>query len=220
MLLNWTTGPVNLNHAAKVMGIQRVVTSQKFIDRVGIKIEGVEYVFLEDMRKGIGKLEALVDPARHQVFLRRRARQSAQDQARGHGRDPLHLRLGESAQGRAAHPSQHHVRRAGRRVGALGFKRGDVLLGFLPPFHSFGLSANLVLPLVGGLRVVHHADPTDAAGLVRKIAAYKPTLLFSTPTFFSYILNAAKPADLASLRIVVTGAEKCPDARFSPAPGR
>jgi acyl-CoA synthetase (AMP-forming)/AMP-acid ligase II len=58
VLLNWTTGPVNLNHAAKVMGIQRVVTSRKFIDRVGVKIEGVEYVFLEDLRKGIGKLEA------------------------------------------------------------------------------------------------------------------------------------------------------------------
>jgi acyl-CoA synthetase (AMP-forming)/AMP-acid ligase II len=98
---------------------------------------------------------------------------------------------------------------------ALGFKRGDILLGFLPPFHSFGLSGNIVLPLVGGVRVVHHADPTDAAGLVRKIAAYKPTLLLTTPTFFSYILNAAKPADLASLRIVVTGAEKCPDALFA-----
>jgi long-chain-fatty-acid--[acyl-carrier-protein] ligase len=100
---------------------------------------------------------------------------------------------------------------------ALAFQRGDILLGFLPPFHSFGLSGNIVLPLTGGVRVVHHADPTDAAGLVRKIAAYKPTLLLTTPTFFSYILNAAagKPADLASLRIVVTGAEKCPDALFA-----
>ena len=98
---------------------------------------------------------------------------------------------------------------------ALGFKRGDILLGFLPPFHSFGMSGNIVLPLVGGVRVVHHADPTDAAGLARKIAAYQPTLLLTTPTFFSYILNAAKPDDLASLRIVVTGAEKCPDALFA-----
>jgi len=96
----------------------------------------------------------------------------------------------------------------------LQFKRGDILLGFLPPFHSFGIAGNVVLPLLGGLRVVHHADPTDAAGLVRKIAAYKPTHLLSTPTFFSYILNAAKPGDLDSLRTVVTGAEKCPDALF------
>jgi len=79
------------------------------------------------------------------------------------------------------------------------------------------LSGNIVLPLAGGVRVVHHADPTDAAGLVRKIAAYRPTLLLTTPTFFSYILNAAagKPAALASLRVIVTGAEKCPEVLFA-----
>jgi long-chain-fatty-acid--[acyl-carrier-protein] ligase len=69
--------------------------------------------------------------------------------------------------------------------------------------------------LVGGVRVIHHADPTDAAGLVRKMAAYQPTLLFSTPTFFSYILNAAQPENLASLRLIITGAEKCPDSLFA-----
>ena len=126
---------------------------------------------------------------------------------------PLHLRLRKSAQGRPAHPPQphHHVQVGGSN---LEFKRGDILLGFLPPFHSFGIAGNVILPLLGGLRVVHHADPTDAKGLVRKIAAYKPTILLSTPTFFSYILNAAKPGDLDSLRTVVTGAEKCPDALF------
>src|SRR5277367_5877997 len=60
VLLNWTTGPVNLDHAAKVMKIQRVITSRKFVDRVGIKIEGIEYVFLEDIRKDIGKFESLI----------------------------------------------------------------------------------------------------------------------------------------------------------------
>jgi long-chain-fatty-acid--[acyl-carrier-protein] ligase len=51
--------------------------------------------------------------------------------------------------------------------------------------------------------------------LVRKITAYRPTLLLTTPTFFGYILKAAKPGELDSLRLVVTGAEKCPDALFT-----
>src|SRR6202012_3030371 len=86
---------------------------------------------------------------------------------------------------------------------------------FLPPFHSFGMSGNIVLPLIGGVRVVHHANPTDAAGLVRRIEACKPTLLLTTPTFFSYILNAARPGQLDSLRLVVVGAEKCPQSLFA-----
>jgi len=213
VLLNWTTGPVNLNHAAKVMGIQRVVTSQKFIDRVGIKIDGAEFVFLEDVRKSIGKIEALLTLLGSRLFphtvLASMPKVDPNDPA-------VVLFTSGSEKAPKAVPLTHLNLTTMVQVGGsnLQFKRGDILLGFLPPFHSFGIAGNVVLPLLGGLRVVHHADPTDAAGLVRKIAAYKPTHLLSTPTFFSYILNAAKPGDLDSLRTVVTGAEKCPDALF------
>ena len=214
VLLNWTTGPVNLDHAAKVMQIQRIVTSRKFIDRIGIKIEGVEYVFLEDVRKTIGKPEAIATLLGQRFFpgkvLAALPHPDPDDTA-------VVLFTSGSEKAPKAVPLTHRNIMTDVQAGAsaLGFKRGDILLGFLPPFHSFGLSGNMVLPLTGGVRVVHHADPTDAAGLVRKIAAYKATLLLTTPTFFSYILNAGKPADLASLRVVVTGAEKCPDALFA-----
>jgi acyl-CoA synthetase (AMP-forming)/AMP-acid ligase II/1-acyl-sn-glycerol-3-phosphate acyltransferase/acyl carrier protein len=216
VLFNWTTGPVNLNHAAKVMQVQRVVTSRKFIDRLGIKIEGVEYYFLEDLRKDIGKVESILTLLRVRLFgggviaSLPRIDPSA---------NALVLFTSGSEKAPKAVPLTHRniVTDVQAGASALGFRRGDILLGFLPPFHSFGMSGNIVLPLAGGVRVIHHADPTDAAGLVRKIAAYQPTLLLTTPTFFSYILNAAakKPADLASLRIVITGAEKCPDALFA-----
>lgn len=214
VLLNWTTGPVNLNHAAKTMRMQRVITSRKFIDRIGVQIEGVEYVFLEDIRKEIGKLEALGALMGIRFFPR-----SLLSSLPPCKPDDIAVVLFTSGSEKApkAVPLTHRNVLTDVHAGAsaLGFKRGDILLGFLPPFHSFGLSGNLVLPLVGGVRVVHHADPTDAAGLVRRIAAYKPTLLLTTPTFFNYILNAAQPEDLASLRIVITGAEKCPESVFT-----
>jgi len=214
VLLNWTTGPVHLNHAASVMDIDYVITSRKFIDRVGVKIDGVEYVYLEDLRKEIGNLEALAAMLSIRLFPNA---QLARLPKLDPDQSAVVLFTSGSEKAPKAVPLTHRnlvsVVRAG--ASALGFKRGDILLGFLPPFHSFGLSGNIVLPLVGGLRVVHHADPTDAAGLVRRIEACKPTLLLTTPTFFSYILNAAKPEQLASLRIVVTGAEKCPDSLFA-----
>jgi long-chain-fatty-acid--[acyl-carrier-protein] ligase len=91
-------------------------------------------------------------------------------------------------------------------------KRTDSFLGFLPAFHSFGMSVTGLLPILNGLRVVHHPDPTDAAALARKIAAYRTTLLVGTPTFVSYIVERATPDDLKSLRLIVVGAEKCPPA--------
>jgi long-chain-fatty-acid--[acyl-carrier-protein] ligase len=211
VLLNWTTGPVNLNHAARVMGLKRVIASRKFIDRIGIRIEGVDYVFLEDIRADIGKLEALTTLLGIRFFPR--SLLATLPKYEPH-QPAVVLFTSGSEKAPKAVPLTHRNLGADIRGGAsaLAFHRRDILLGFLPPFHSFGLAANMVLPLLGGMRVVHHADPTDASGLVRKIAAYKPTLLFTTPTFFNYILNAAKPGDLASLRIVITGAEKCPES--------
>jgi len=214
VLLNWTTGPVNLNHAANVMDLDHVITSQKFIDRIGVQIEGVEYFYLEDLRKDIGKLEALTTLLGIRLFP---GAQLARLPKIDPDKPAVVLFTSGSEKAPKAVPLTHRnilgVVRGG--ASALEFKRGDIILGFLPPFHSFGMSGNIVLPLVGGVRVIHHADPTDASGLVRKIEACKPTLLLTTPTFFSYILNAAKPEQLASLRLVVTGAEKCPESLFA-----
>jgi long-chain-fatty-acid--[acyl-carrier-protein] ligase len=92
---------------------------------------------------------------------------------------------------------------------------GDSMLAVLPPFHSFGLLGNILAPILAGLRVVHHPDPTDAHGQVRMIAAYRTTFLITTPTFLGFLLAVATPDDLRWLRIVVTGAEKCPEAIFA-----
>src|SRR5690606_29616396 len=90
----------------------------------------------------------------------------------------------------------------------------DSLLGFLPPFHSFGMSVTSMFPLLGGLRVVHHPDPTAAGSLAAKIDAYKPTLVCGTPTFVNYILARGNGMDLSSVRLWVVGAEKCPPHVF------
>jgi long-chain-fatty-acid--[acyl-carrier-protein] ligase len=89
------------------------------------------------------------------------------------------------------------------------------MLGFLPPFHSFGLTGTLLAPILSGFRVVHHPDPTDAGGLVRTMAGYQASLLVTTPTFLSYMLSVASADDFGSVRTIVTGAEKCPETVFA-----
>src|ERR1700694_500307 len=59
VILNWTTGPANLAHAAKLMKLSHVVSSRAFIARTAIKVEGTEYLYLEEIRKGLGRLEQL-----------------------------------------------------------------------------------------------------------------------------------------------------------------
>src|SRR5262245_31967549 len=47
VILNWTTGPANLAHAARLTKLTHVVTSRAFIDRTGVAVEAVEYLHVE-----------------------------------------------------------------------------------------------------------------------------------------------------------------------------
>ncbi|MEZ0295592.1 MAG: AMP-binding protein, partial [Candidatus Methylacidiphilales bacterium] len=213
VMLNWTTGPGNLAHAAKVMGIKTVVSSRKFIDRLDMKVEGTEYLFLEDVKGGIGKVEALMALLRVKFMgssiLSALPKQNQDDPA-------VVLFTSGSEKAPKAVPLSHRNIRSNitNGIAALGLSRGDIFLGFLPAFHSFGLVGNMLICILTGIRLVHHPDPTEAPALVRKSRAYKPTVLLSTPTFVTYILNNAKAGDLDSIRIIVTGAEKAPEALF------
>ena len=213
VILNWTTGPANLAHAARLMNLTHVVTSRAFIDRTAVAVEGAEYLYLEDVRKGIGFLErlrTLLAVRLHPGGVRKRVPNTAPDQP------AVVLFTSGSEKAPKAVPLTHANILSNQRGGltVLGWTRQDSMLGFLPAFHSFGMSVTCLLPLGSGVRVVHHPDPTDAAGLVAKIAAYRPTLLVGTPTFLGHILDRAGPGDLDSLRFIFVGAEKCPEALF------
>ncbi|NJL30172.1 MAG: AMP-binding protein [Phycisphaerales bacterium] len=213
IVLNWTTGPGNLAHAAKVTKLTHVITSQKFIDRTGLSVEGTQFLFMEELRQSIGKFEALLMLLKLRylpgVILHQTPRPDPQSPA-------VVLFTSGSEKAPKAVPLSHHnlLSNIQSALEAFSLNRDAVMLGFLPVFHSFGLSVTTLLPLLAGLRCVHHPDPTDAGGLVRKIALYKPTLLCGTPTFVTYILDRGTPEQLASLRLIVVGAEKCPKALF------
>lgn len=213
VLLNWTTGPSNLAHAVRTMGLTHVVTSKQFIDRVAIEVEGTSYVYIEELRKGIGKLELLWLLLRTRVapgaLLRRLPSASAADTA-------VVLFTSGSEKSPKAIPLTHANILGNLRSVIKGYdlRRTDIFLGFLPAFHSFGITVTTMLPIISGCRVVHHPDPTDASALARKLAAYRATIVCATPTFLGYILNHTKSEDLVSLRWAIVGAEKCPDALF------
>ncbi len=213
VLLNWTTGPANLAHAVKTLGIGRIVTSKKLIDRLGIQIEGAEYLYLEDVRGGIGKLESVLALLSTYILPRRLLRSLPRPDLDA---PAVVLFTSGSESTPKAVPLSHRNLLTNLRASlkVLQASPGDAILGFLPPFHSFGLLGNILAPVVAGIRVAHYPDPTDAAGLVRTAVAFKTTILITTPTFLSYMFAVARPDDLASLRVIVTGAEKCPDALF------
>jgi long-chain-fatty-acid--[acyl-carrier-protein] ligase len=214
--LNWTTGPANLEHAAKLTNMTHVVTSKLFIDRTHIEVPGATFVFLEDVRATVGKLELLKRLLTVRFFGESVKRKTLDRLPNDPHRPAVVLFTSGSEKAPKAVPLTHANIIADQRgaVPPQKLTRADSVLGFLPMFHSFGLTIAGLFPILAGVKVIHHPDPTDASALARKLAAYKPTILIATPTFVGFILNRCKPGDLDSLRIVVVGAEKCPDEIF------
>ncbi|PQO38184.1 AMP-binding protein [Blastopirellula marina] len=213
VMLNWTTGPAGLRHATEKLEVTHVVTSKRFMDRLGVDIDGVEMFYLEDVREGISTWEKLQTLIATYIapgsFLRNIPQPNPDDPA-------VLLFTSGSENLPKAVPLSHRNLIADMRGGIdhMDFHRSDTLLGFLPPFHSFGLTATALMPILSGIRVVHHADPTDSRMLARIIAAYKPTFTFTTPTFLQYIVSSSEPGELESLRLVMVGAEKCPASLY------
>jgi len=87
---------------------------------------------------------------------------------------------------------------------------GSSILGSLPLFHSFGSTVTLWFPVIEGLNLVTYPNPIDTKRNAELIALHQINVLLSTPTFLRGYMKRVDPAQLASLALVVTGAEKLP----------
>jgi acyl-CoA synthetase (AMP-forming)/AMP-acid ligase II/1-acyl-sn-glycerol-3-phosphate acyltransferase/acyl carrier protein len=198
VMMNWTTGPANLAHGIQLTETRRIITSKKLVDRLGIEMQGAEYVFLEDLKGGIGKGEAV----RAMVAARLAPSRRLDALPAQREDDPAVFLFTSGSESAPKTVPLSHRNLFTNIVDSLDVLRPDPhdsLLGFLPPFHSFGLTGNVLLPQLAGIRIIE---------------AYRPSLLFTTPTFLGYILAKCRGRELASLRKIITGAEACPQKTY------
>jgi long-chain-fatty-acid--[acyl-carrier-protein] ligase len=214
VMVNWSTGIKNMVHGLDLLGVKRVLTSEKVVAR--IQSQGMDLGQLEDRLLPLERVaRGLSGAAKLRALLKawmswRELRQPVAGTA-------VVLFTSGSENLPKAVPLTHANILANIRdlAGEYAFLPEDRILGMLPPFHSFGLTCTMLLPLCSGMRAVYHPVPTDGGVLARHIESYGATLLVGTPTFLAGIVRAARDPELKSLRYVITGAEKCPDALFA-----
>ncbi|MCE9518842.1 MAG: AMP-binding protein, partial [Verrucomicrobia bacterium] len=104
----------------------------------------------------------------------------------------------------------------------LNLGTSDRILGSLPLFHSFGSTVTIWYPIIQGVSLITYTNPIETKKLAELIHKHHATVLIATPTFLRGYMKGVNPEWLASLKLVVTGAEKLPrtiadafESRFS-----
>lgn len=212
VMINWTTGTRNMLHGLDRLQVKSVLASRRLLQR--LETQGTSLAALGDRIVALEDLPARITRgAKLFAFLRVRSGCWGLDRVPVPETAAVLFTSGSESLPKAV-PLSHGNLLANLRDALQVFKLQpqDRVLGMLPPFHSFGLVCTLFFPLLTGIRVVYHPNPTEGGHLARLIEAYRVSILAGTPTFAAGILRAATDRQLATLRRLITGAEKCPDA--------
>jgi acyl carrier protein len=212
VMVNWTLGERNLTSVIEQSGIQTTISSWQFLEHLdNVELDGIDdtFVFVEDLRKNFSissKLKAL-------YYSRKKNKSILKafeiDKCHGEDMAAILFTSGTESYPKGVPLSHQNIienQRGAYRLAKL--RSDDVLLGSLPPFHSFGFSVTGLLPLLAGLRVAYTPNPTDGKRLAAAIERWKVTLLCLAPTFLKNLLRVSSEKQLRSLRLVVSGAEK------------
>ncbi|MEI6167364.1 MAG: AMP-binding protein [bacterium] len=215
VMVNWTVGVRNMTHSLDLLGVKAVLTAGLVVQKIEAQSGSLgelksRFVLMEQLGARIGagdKLQAWLGA--RWGWRRKLATVAVPDTA-------VVLFTSGSESTPKAVPLTHANLLANMRDLCVVFKfmPTDRLVGILPPFHSFGLSCTMLLPLCSGIPVAYHPNPTEGAILARLIEAYRITMLVGTPTFLNGILRSVKHHELDSLRAVISGAEKCPEQTY------
>ncbi|WP_028577313.1 acyl-[ACP]--phospholipid O-acyltransferase [Desulfomicrobium escambiense] len=219
--LNYTSGADTLHGILERAHIGTIVTSEAFLARLrgrGIDLSGIlqdrEVFFMETLRSGIGKgafIAAMIASQVLPTFVLRRLffqRVCLDDTA------AILFSSGSEGSPKGVMLSHKNIMGNIKQVSCLFNARDhDVFLGTLPLFHAFGLTVTTFMPLIEGIPVVCHPDPTDAYRIGCVAAEYQATFLCATPTFLGLYTRNQKLHRLmfSSLRLVVAGAERLND---------
>ena len=215
-MLNFSSGPAQTLSACKTALIKTVITSRRFIEmgKMGPTIEalekeGVEFLYLEDLKDAVGPVEKLLGLAAMSLPA---AVDASRQKASPHDPAVILFTSGSEGTPKGVVLSHRNIQANRYQVASrVDFGPSDIVFNCLPMFHSFGLTGGTLLPILSGLRAFYYPSPLHYRIVPELIYDTNATILFGTDTFLAGYARFAHPYDFHAIRYVFAGAEKLKD---------
>ncbi|MCF8070021.1 MAG: AMP-binding protein [Desulfobacterales bacterium] len=211
VMINYSTGAAdNVRYAQQKCDFRTVITSKVLLEKINCEfVDGM--VFIEDLLQEITLFDKIKAALKSKLpvgtILKRVHGGDDDDQA-------VMLFTSGSEKAPKAVPLTHRniLSNIEGFSSRFNINDQDCILATLPYFHVFGLTTNMWTPLFHGMTLVSYANPIEFKNVCRVIREEKPSIVFGTPVFFRGYLAKSEQGDYDSARIVVCGADKCPDS--------
>jgi len=214
-MLNYSTGSAGIVSACQIALVKTVLTSRRFIELGKLSAEAenlaqhTTLVYLEDLAANlspVAKLKALLQSKTANFWYLQQA--PAPD-------SPAVILFTSGSEGtpKGVVLSHSNIRANHKQIAArISFNPQDVVLNFLPMFHSFGFTVATLLPVLNGMKTFFYPTPLHYSVIPEMAYEANATIMFGTNTFFAAYGKKAHPYDFYSMRYVVAGAEKLQDS--------
>jgi acyl-[acyl-carrier-protein]-phospholipid O-acyltransferase / long-chain-fatty-acid--[acyl-carrier-protein] ligase len=212
-MLNYTAGTEGLQVACVAAQIRTIIASRAFVEQAKLAdklaaLKGVRIVYLEDLRAQMGLLDKLWLIFYALRFPRLIELPTAPD-------DPAVVLFTSGSEGKPKGVVLSHralLSNIAQIRAVIDFSVEDKFLNALPIFHSFGLTAGALLPVLTGTNLFLYPTPLHYRVIPELAYDRGCTVLFGTSTFLGNYAKFAHPYDFYRLRYVIAGAEKLSDA--------
>ena len=209
VMINWTQGARNLKYACDLLNISTIFTSKALLNNLAEQktdLSSIEdkLLNLEDVRDNMPTKDKLLALVRSNLSWGSLKRAKIEETA-------VVLFTSGSESNPKAVPLTHKnlMNNVTTVLSRVAIRTDDSMMSFLPPFHSFGLTANILITILTGTKALFYPAPTEAVAIAKLIQTWKITTLIGTPTFLRGIAGASSGDMLSTLRVVVSGAESC-----------
>ena len=210
VMLNFTAGARNVRAACTAARVGRVFTARRFVAQARLEelVEDLasvaEVAYLEDVRKQIGTADRLFALAAGALPRRFRARVEPDDVG------VILFTSGSFGAPKGVVLTHANILSNISQVAAhIPLDPKWIWFNPLPAFHSFGLTAGIVLPIIRGLRSFQYPSPLHYKIIPELVRETKASVLLSTDTFVNQYARSAQGAeDLSGLAFIVCGAER------------
>ena len=208
-MLNYTAGVDGMQAACTAAQIRTIVSSRAFVEQAKLAdklaaLQGVRLIYLEDLREKMGLADKLW------LLLWARPFPRAALPA-GSPEDTAVVLFTSGSEGKPKGVVLSHralLSNVAQIRAVVDFSIDDKILNALPLFHSFGLTAGGLLPVLNGAKVFLYPSPLHYRVIPELAYDRNCTVLLGTSTFLGNYAKFAHPYDFYRLRYVIAGAEK------------